>query len=609
MNGIQMKMDRGNRSRCKKACSKRRATLCTKLLVFVGGIFGLIVEGRKQSKPPPTSLLKIQPDYPSSATKNKDDGIYHAKPEASVAKLPTDDDRSSPSAPPTKEPPPPPPPEPFLELNSQNPISKDVSRLWHNAEMGAVCLTIPRNAECSHPLLIGRLSGPSLAILEWTTTATGDDDTNNTDDNSTTFCGKYNGASVIQGAVYFVEVLTAYCKDFSVGALSPSAKTSSSATSSSPRHTDKWLSFNWTEVCMQNTLTNRLTRDNCAILISNNSTTTTTLPRDESQSRSDNNTLSQSPPPDVPAGLWIRNGKQNLIPLYSRFQPLDCQSNKKLPRCARPMSSARLDGYDFSWTSEMPQNWKAKNETYHDDLLKQCNCKPSNVDCLDGVCKVKCVNCVQEKTMPTLPITEINRKKVCIIGASHSYHLMYSIDLLRMSHFFHWIEMQFPVELQEGFFEEQYEKVGCKIFVIGFGQWPASHKSNPPYSFERYLSEMRRIAQLAQDTSEPSFQLYLRSMHHMPIGDRASACPPTDWRTPAVANAYNYLLEQAVQEAGRATTKSSSSLLASSKSKVHFLDTLFITHPMWDVAYDLYHLPRKVADLEALYIASIVLSG
>ncbi|CAJ1965349.1 unnamed protein product [Cylindrotheca closterium] len=547
-------------------CSKRIVLIFISLVVSIGG--GYLTIGGKQEPPSPKPVLKLNANYPVSK-----DVRVEAKPKV-IAKAPT---KAPSSAPPSAKPhqeEPPMPPKPFLELNADNPISKDVSRLWQNEMMGAVCISIPRNADCSHPLLIGRLSGPSLSILEWTNEATSDD--------STTFCGKYRG--VIQGAMYFVEILTAYCEDFSVGALS------GDSSSTSPRHTDEWLSFNWTEVCMQNTLTNRLTQENCAILISS-PTLSAELENALNGTQSEE---SQAP------GYWTRNEEQNLIPLYTRFQPLDCQgNNKRLPRCMKPMSTARFDGYDFAWTSRTLQEWKAKDipnslQGNNTDLLRRCNCQPDKKDCWDGMCRVKCVNCMQENTMPTSPME--NGKKVCVVGASHSYHLMYSIENLQMSHLFHWIMMQYPLELEEGFFEEQYKMLGCNIFVLGFGQWPASHQTKPPYSFERYLAEMTRIAQLAEDSFGP-FQVYLRSMHHMPIGDRASTCPPIDWRSPAVGNGYNYLLEQAIL----AVNKSSPS------PKVHFLDTLFITHPMWDVAYDLYHLPRKVSDLEAIYIASVVL--
>lgn len=43
------------------------------------------------------------------------------------------------------------------------------------------------------------------------------------------------------------------------------------------------------------------------------------------------------------------------------------------------------------------------------------------------------------------------------------------------------------------------------------------------------------------------------------------------------------------------------------RDRVHFIDTRFITDPMWDTALDFNHLHSRVGDAEALYIAGKVL--
>ncbi len=43
------------------------------------------------------------------------------------------------------------------------------------------------------------------------------------------------------------------------------------------------------------------------------------------------------------------------------------------------------------------------------------------------------------------------------------------------------------------------------------------------------------------------------------------------------------------------------------RDRVHFIDTRFITEPMWDTANDFNHVHSRVSDVEALYIAGKVL--
>jgi len=43
--------------------------------------------------------------------------------------------------------------------------------------------------------------------------------------------------------------------------------------------------------------------------------------------------------------------------------------------------------------------------------------------------------------------------------------------------------------------------------------------------------------------------------------------------------------------------------------QIQFLDTRFITYPLWDSSYDWYHLADQVAKVEALYFASTILGS
>ena len=42
-------------------------------------------------------------------------------------------------------------------------------------------------------------------------------------------------------------------------------------------------------------------------------------------------------------------------------------------------------------------------------------------------------------------------------------------------------------------------------------------------------------------------------------------------------------------------------------ARIHYLDTSFITYPLWDTSQDLYHLIQKVMDVDVQYMASKLL--
>jgi len=88
-------------------------------------------------------------------------------------------------------------------------------------------------------------------------------------------------------------------------------------------------------------------------------------------------------------------------------------------------------------------------------------------------------------------------------------------------------------------------------------------------------------------------KLYLRSIHHNPIKDMIGKCQPTDWRSPTVIDSYNMILKKIVSNVDN--------------SRLDYLDTTFITKPLWDSSHDWNHLPHKVSSVEALFIAYVLL--
>ncbi len=188
------------------------------------------------------------------------------------------------------------------------------------------------------------------------------------------------------------------------------------------------------------------------------------------------------------------------------------------------------------------------------------------------------------------------KDKICLVGLSHSRHLKDSLSVNRLDHHFKWVPQKFPSTLTTKFFEQNYHTHNCTKFVIGVGQWPASYfaPGGVPYSFKRWRDEMTKVV-----TNEEIFKidgkikLFLRSIHHNPLKDMVGKCPPTDWRSPTVIDSYNFIIEELVSKLNN--------------SRVSYLDTTFITKPLWDSSHDWCHLSRKVSSVESLYIAYVLL--
>jgi hypothetical protein len=83
-----------------------------------------------------------------------------------------------------------------------------------------------------------------------------------------------------------------------------------------------------------------------------------------------------------------------------------------------------------------------------------------------------------------------------------------------------------------------------------------------------------------------STRLYVINVHEMPLGDRISACPPSDWRNPEVIRNYNKILAALSEELS-----------------IPYLNTTDIISPMWDTAQDWCHYESAVGKAEAIYVA------
>jgi len=171
-----------------------------------------------------------------------------------------------------------------------------------------------------------------------------------------------------------------------------------------------------------------------------------------------------------------------------------------------------------------------------------------------------------------------------------------------MGKYVHHVEARYPSDVNALVFDHSYTKYQCTRFIVGVAQWPASEKQGAPYLFDRYYTEMKRIAHDAAifaDKADDDVKVYLRSIHLNPIKDKTGVCPVIDWRSPVVMDGYTHIIQKAVKEVNRNES-------ISGGKHVEFLDTRFIVSPMWDNAFDWVHFAPKINNVEALFMAAVL---
>ena len=437
-------------------------------------------------------------------------------------------------------------------------ISSKKTKIWHYPSHREICLQMDYAtmvALCPHPDLMGRISGSSLAVLdEWEYHPS----VFNVND---LYCGSYKNVWLPPGQ-YNLEIIVVICNSFGL---------------TSPMRTmnfTKWLEYDFKKDCLEDPARSQIT----------SSSSTLTIEAEVSSTSEDKEQLQE--------GRWTidKSKSANYGPLSTRYQPQDCRGEIS-ERCAVPMNNSHLEAFNFVWRNN---TWLEKLKQHQLDL----GFKAISRKTVDKVKELEMrahggtgLDVDSSKRMKGTP----ELSKICLVGYSHSYHLIDAFWANNLGHLFIWAPAIYPTQLSTKFFEQYYHTRNCTKFVIGVGQHPAGWPGGgPPYSLKQWRDEMTSVV-----TNEEIFKidgkikLYLRSIHHNPIGDMIGKCQPTDWRSPTVIDSYNFILEKLVLDANN--------------SRVDYLDTTFITKPVWDTAYDWCHLPLKVSSVEALYIAYVLL--
>jgi len=384
---------------------------------------------------------------------------------------------------------------PGLPVDPSSTISSDVSKIVHDQDEGSICVHLKAGARCPHPALIGRLSGPALAILDWK-------ERHNEVGTGTVLCGDYSNKWLDAGD-YFVEILVLYCEDFGVGVLERVGNETA------------WKEKGFASKCVEDALNNRITGKEGSKI---------TIP------------ASIDGKGNYRLGRWVRRAGLPVRPLYTRFQPKECANPKKafrpldpLPEWCKPLTNRdQPDGGHHLW------NFKEGDEVFGlPEYEFQWRMEISEDELIERLRKR-----LHDKSMP-LP-------KICAVGDSHSRHMWdRSLPQLNLQGMFEYV-LHYSVT-REGIASKIANK-RCDQVFIQVGQWaPSWYTKGDPVSFANYYSLLKEHVQNVSKVLEnnPKGKVYLPTIDQTPLLGRINAC--NDWRTPTVMDGYSFLNKQIVQ--------------------------------------------------------------
>jgi hypothetical protein len=209
-----------------------------------------------------------------------------------------------------------------IDINPNSTVASDILTLWHNPKRCEVCIHLRGGARCPRPSLVGRLSGESIAMLQWTESIPTASNNSNTTGNTTMYCGSYTNSWLSPG-IYFLELIIIHCRDFGMQTLNKIR-----STNYTKNDILLWRNFDFTHVCVEDPPRHRITTNSTYITI------------EEHGMAGQGN------------GFWLHNRHKNnsKSPWFTRYQPQGCISKtaSALP-CIAPMDNSRIEEYKFTW--------------------------------------------------------------------------------------------------------------------------------------------------------------------------------------------------------------------------------------------------------------------
>lgn len=371
-------------------------------------------------------------------------------------------------------------------MSANSTLAADLSRIRHDPEKGSICVHLKEDARCPYPALLGRLSGPALAMLDWS-------EQKNEANTGTVFCGDYSNKWLDAGD-YFVEILVIYCEDFGIGAIE---RVNSEKT---------WLEAGFAKRCVEDAPHNRITRK---------------------QGSKISITVSTEGKGSYRLGRWVRREGLPNRPLFTRMQPLECVDPENgyrtlhhPPKWCKPLINRDKPGGKHLWRFK-----EGKEIVGLPEYKFQWRMNITEAELVERLRKR-----LHSASMPF--------PKICAVGDSHS-RMMFdrSLPQLNLTGLFHFVQSYWIVPRK---IRAKIRKTQCDRIFIQIGQWPPSwYTQGKPFSFDKYYKKMKAHVEntLAELENKTEARIYLPTIDQGPLMGLINDCK--DWRTPTVLNGYS----------------------------------------------------------------------
>lgn len=387
--------------------------------------------------------------------------------------------------------------------------------------------------------MVGRLSGQSIAMLDWSEMTH--------DTNGTAFCGSY-ADSWLSAGTYFIEVIVIHCNGFGLTALD--------AILSDANHTEEdleqWRLYDFTYECVEEPSRHRITGKSAFVNVAEHHGSSfghwVLLNETDGELNADPSSFANK----------TSTGKE----WFTRYQPHNCMSPNSINQksCKGPVDNSHIGQYRFEWVKQdwlrnisalqvdlgidAPGNIYTAGKKYSRPISHEFDQRSDKLG-NDG-------RRIRDYEMDVFYAPD----KICLVGDSHSWHLMLGLYRLSLGHRFINAELTFPTTDPVDLFTKFYTERNCTSFVVALGQWPLSSSApgGKPYTLELYRTELRDMVRNEElySIGNGDIKVYLQALHQDPLGYKMSACDgngkATDWRSFTAFDAYNYIQKEIVDE-------------------------------------------------------------
>ncbi|MGK3737767.1 MAG: hypothetical protein ACI90V_004614 [Bacillariaceae sp.] len=162
----------------------------------------------------------------------------------------------------------------------------------------------------------------------------------------------------------------------------------------------------------------------------------------------------------------------------------------------------------------------------------------------------------------------------------------------------------------------------CTHVVIGLYQWPFSLYQTEISSqlfFNEWKNDLKNVIKIITRNSKDKMKIILRSVHTNGLKEHILTCPAIDFRTPYNTIICNQILQDIVTDTNNSnnnnttTTSKGSGIITTTNSSssndddgndsiISYINTNFITEPVWDSKEDWSHLRGEAGTEEIKYI-------